>query len=130
MKKRALLSVADKRGLLEFARGLTKVGFELIATGGTRTVLEENGIASTPAESVTGFPECFGGRVKTMHPAITGGILFRRDNAEDLKEVEKLGIEPIDLIAINLYPFEQTVAKADAKRSTTCVTRKPMRKRK
>lgn len=111
MAKRALLSVSDKTGIVEFARGLHALGWELLSTGGTQKALAEAGLAVTPVEDVTGFPECFGGRVKTMHPKITGGILMRRNHADDAKEAEKNDIEAIDLVVINLYPFETTAKK-------------------
>jgi phosphoribosylaminoimidazolecarboxamide formyltransferase/IMP cyclohydrolase len=113
---RALLSVSDKSGLVEFAKALTKQGWELLSTGGTQKALMEGGIAVTPVEEVTAFPECFGGRVKTMHPKIMGGILMRRDNPSDVEEARKQGIEPIDLVVVNLYPFEEAV-KRNAKGS-------------
>ncbi|MEK7591620.1 MAG: bifunctional phosphoribosylaminoimidazolecarboxamide formyltransferase/IMP cyclohydrolase [Patescibacteria group bacterium] len=116
MPKRALLSVADKRGLLPFAKGLAKAGFEMIATGGTLKALRDEGISAISVEEITGVPEMLGGRVKTMHPKITGGILLRRDHPKDLEEAKKHGIEPIDLVAINLYPFEETIAKASVTR--------------
>ena len=108
--KRALLSVSNKEGLVEFARGLAELGVELIATGGTARALREAGLAVHPIEAVTGFPEILGGRVKTLHPAVHGGILARRDEAH-LAELEAQGIAPIDLVAVNLYPFAETVAK-------------------
>jgi len=108
MIKRALLSVADKRGLLAFAQGLQKLGVTMLATGGTEKMLKEAGIPVTSIESVTAFPEMFSGRVKTMHPKIMGGILFRRDDPAHVKDAKKHGIEPIDLIVVNLYPFEET----------------------
>jgi len=108
MPKRALLSVSDKTGIEDFATRLVAQGYEIISTGGTEKVLEETGIAVTAVEDVTQFPECFSGRVKTMHPLILGGILFRRGDAEHEKEVKELQIQPIDLVAINLYPFEET----------------------
>ena len=108
--KRALLSVSNKEGLVEFARGLAELGVELIATGGTARALREAGLAVHPIEAVTGFPEILGGRVKTLHPAVHGGILARRDQAH-LAELEAQGIAPIDLVAVNLYPFAETVAK-------------------
>ncbi len=111
MPRRALLSVSDKTGLLPLARQLTESGFELLSTGGTMKALKDAGIAVRGVEEVTGFPECFGGRVKTMHPMIMGGVLFRRDNADDVKEAKKHGIDPIDLVCVNLYPFEETVKK-------------------
>ncbi len=86
MGKRALLSVSEKTGIEPFARRLTELGYEILSTGGTQKALMAAKIPVTPVETVTNFPECFGGRVKTMHPAIMGGILFRRDNADDVKE--------------------------------------------
>src|SRR5476651_875869 len=93
MPKRALLSVSDKTGLVDFAKSLTAAGYELISTG------------------VTGFPEMLDGRVKTLHPKVHGGLLFLRDNEEHRAQAAKHGIEPIDLVVVNLYPFEQTIAK-------------------
>lgn len=116
MHKRAILSVADKRGLLPFAKGLTKADFEIIATGGTQRALMEAGIAAIPMEDVTGVSEMLGGRVKTMHPKIVGGVLLRRDHPKDMEEAKRYGIAPIDLVAVNLYPFEETIAKASVTR--------------
>mgnify|MGYP005838507049 CR=1 FL=1 len=110
MLKRALLSVADKTGLVPFAQGLAALGWTLISTGGTAKALSAAGLAVQTVESVTGFPEILDGRVKTLHPAIHGGILARREPAH-LAELERHGIELIDLVAVNLYPFEATVAK-------------------
>jgi phosphoribosylaminoimidazolecarboxamide formyltransferase/IMP cyclohydrolase len=104
---RALLSVSDKTGLLDFARGLARLGFELVSTGGTARVLEAAGLAVTPVERLTGFPEVLGGRVKTLHPHVHAGVLAR---ADQLDELGALGIEPFDLVAVNLYPFERAVA--------------------
>ncbi len=115
--KRALLSVSDKAGITDFARGLVGAGYQIISTGGTLTHLTKEGIDVTSVEDITKFPECFGGRVKTMHPLIMGGILFRRENADDVKEAKKLGIEPIDIVVVNLYPFKKTAedpSKTDA----------------
>ena len=108
---RALLSVSDKTGIIEFAQRFTKCGWEILSTGGTQKALKDAGMDVTPVEEVTEFPECFGGRVKTMHPKIVGGILMRRDNPSDLNESKKQGIEPIDLVVVNLYPFEETLKK-------------------
>lgn len=109
MIQRALLSVSDKRGLAEFARGLAGLGVEILSTGGTASLLAEAGVQVVPVSQVTGFPEILGGRVKTLHPMIHGGILARRDNPSHLKQLEELGIGPIDLVAVNLYPFRRTV---------------------
>ena len=111
MSKRALLSVSDKSGITEFARTLTELGYEILSTGGTQRALEKAKIPVTAVEDVTQFPECFGGRVKTMHPAIMGGILFRREDAGDTKEAEEHQIGAIDMVVVNLYPFEETYAK-------------------
>ncbi len=108
--KRALLSVSNKEGLVEFARELAELGVELIATGGTARALGEAGLAVRPIEDVTGFPEILDGRVKTLHPAVHGGILARRDQAH-LAELQAQGIAPIDLVAVNLYPFEAVAAR-------------------
>jgi len=108
--KRALLSVSNKQGLVGFAQGLAELGVELIATGGTARALREAGLAVRPIEDVTGFPEILDGRVKTLHPAVHGGILARRNKAH-LAELQAQGIAPIDLVAVNLYPFAETVAR-------------------
>ena len=113
MSKLALLSVADKSGLVDLARGLTDCGFGLISTGGTAKALGQAGLPVREVSDVTGFPEMLGGRVKTLHPAVHGGILNRR-TPEDLAELAAHGIEPIDLVVVNLYPFEATVARRDA----------------
>jgi len=111
MKKRALLSVSDKRGIVDFGRALVDLGFEIISSSGTAKVLRENGIPVIEVSRITGFPEIMGGRVKTLHPKIHGALLAVRDNEEYMKQLEELGIQPIDIVAINLYPFEETVKK-------------------
>jgi phosphoribosylaminoimidazolecarboxamide formyltransferase/IMP cyclohydrolase len=103
---RALISVYEKAGLVPFARGLADLGFELVASGGTASVLEDSGLRVTRVETVTGFPELLGGRVKTLHPLVHAGILARRDVAEDMAALAEHGIEPFDLVCVNLYPFE------------------------
>ncbi|MBN2417665.1 bifunctional phosphoribosylaminoimidazolecarboxamide formyltransferase/IMP cyclohydrolase [bacterium] len=114
MKKgRALLSVSNKTGIVAFAGELASLGYEILSTGGTARLLQENGIAVVPVESVTGFPEMMGGRVKTLHPAIHGALLGRREHEGDRREAEVQGIEWIDIVAVNLYPFERTVAAPD-----------------
>jgi phosphoribosylaminoimidazolecarboxamide formyltransferase/IMP cyclohydrolase len=110
---RALLSVSDKRGIVEFARELAALGWEIVSTGGTARALAAAGIAVTPVERVTGFPEMMDGRVKTLHPAVHAGLLARRNVTADLMALERHGIAPIDLVAVNLYPFRETVARAD-----------------
>ena len=106
--QRALLSVSDKTGLLDFARGLAAMGIELLSTGGTAAALREAGLAVTDVSAFTGHPEILDGRVKTLHPKVHGGILQRRDNPADRETCRKLGIPPIDLVCVNLYPFEQS----------------------
>ncbi len=113
MKKRALLSVSNKNSLAPFAQSLTELGFELLSTGGTARSLREAGIAVTDVADVTGFPEMMDGRVKTLHPAIHGGLLARRDLPAHLEAIASQNIAPIDLVCVNLYPFEATVAKPD-----------------
>jgi phosphoribosylaminoimidazolecarboxamide formyltransferase/IMP cyclohydrolase len=110
---RALLSVSDKTGLIEFGRALEQLGVELISTGGTHKALEDAGIKVTGISEVTGFPECLDGRVKTLHPAVHGGILARRDLESHMNQLKELGIETIDIVAINLYPFKDTIRKPD-----------------
>jgi phosphoribosylaminoimidazolecarboxamide formyltransferase/IMP cyclohydrolase len=110
---RALLSVSDKRGVVEFARGLTTLGWEIVSTGGTAEVLRREHIAATPIEQVTGFPEMMDGRVKTLHPSVHGALLARRSHAGDTAALAAHGITPIDLVAVNLYPFRETVARPD-----------------
>ncbi|MAE65934.1 MAG: bifunctional phosphoribosylaminoimidazolecarboxamide formyltransferase/inosine monophosphate cyclohydrolase [Phycisphaeraceae bacterium] len=111
--KRALISVSDKTDLVPFARRLVRHGVQLISTGGTAAAIEEAGIEVTPVDQVTGFPEMMDGRVKTLHPAIHGGLLGLRDDEKHVTAMREHGIEPIDLVCVNLYPFEQTVARED-----------------
>jgi phosphoribosylaminoimidazolecarboxamide formyltransferase/IMP cyclohydrolase len=111
--RRALLSVSDKAGLIDFGRGLSELGVELIASGGTAGALREAGLAVIDVAELTGSPEMLGGRVKTLHPRIHGGILARRDHEGDQRDLEQQQIGTIDLVAVNLYPFEATVANPD-----------------
>lgn len=111
MSKRALVSVSDKTGLVCFVKGLQDLGWEIIATGGTRKVLEENGIQTIGISDVTGFPEICDGRVKTLHPKVHGGILARRDIPEHMQTLKENGIQTIELVCVNLYPFRETIAK-------------------
>lgn len=111
--KRALFSVSDKTGLVEFAKGLVALGWEIIATGGTKRVLDENGVKTIGISEVTGFPEICDGRVKTLHPKVHGALLARRDDPNHLKALADNGIEFIDLVCVNLYPFRETIAKKD-----------------
>jgi phosphoribosylaminoimidazolecarboxamide formyltransferase/IMP cyclohydrolase len=113
MTKRALLSVSDKTGLVDFAQTLAKAGYELISTGGTAKALRDAGLAVADISDITGFPEMLDGRVKTLHPKVHGGLLFLRDNEEHRKQAAAHDIAPIDLVVVNLYPFEQTIAKPD-----------------
>ena len=112
---RALISVSDKRGVAQFAKGLEAMGWEIVSTGGTAHVIGQAGVAVLSIESVTGFPEMMDGRVKTLHPAVHGGILARRDVRAHMKALEEHGIVPIDLVAVNLYPFQETVGRPDVK---------------
>ena len=110
---RALISVSDKRGVAGFARDLAQLGWEIVSTGGTAEALRREGIAVISIDEVTGFPEMMDGRVKTLHPKVHGGLLARRDHPADLEAMKKHGITAIDLVAVNLYPFRETVAKPD-----------------
>src|SRR6267142_31618 len=109
---RALLSVSDKRGIVDLGRGLASRGYELVSTGGTARTLAAAGLTVTNVSDVTGFPEMLDGRVKTLHPKLHGGILARRDVPEHLAALDKHGIPAIDLVVVALYPFERTVAKS------------------
>ncbi len=111
--QRALISVSDKTGILEFALELQKSGVEILSTGGTADLLRKGGVPVIQVSDYTGFPEMMDGRIKTLHPRVHGGILARRDVPEHVKAMEDHGIRPIDLVVINLYPFEQTVARKD-----------------
>lgn len=113
MIKRAVLSVYDKEGISEFAAALVRHGTEIISTGGTFHTLRDAGIPVTYISDVTGFPEILDGRVKTLHPKIHGGILARRARASDRDDLERIGAKAIDLVAVNLYPFEATIEKPD-----------------
>ncbi|MBU8568409.1 bifunctional phosphoribosylaminoimidazolecarboxamide formyltransferase/IMP cyclohydrolase [Virgibacillus pantothenticus] len=114
MKKRALISVYDKQGITSFAEKLVEAGYEIISTGGTLHTLQEAGIPALAVEDITTFPEILGGRVKTLHPMIHGGLLAKRDNSEHLQQLQVNDITPIDLVVVNLYPFKETVTKEAA----------------
>ncbi len=107
--KRALVSVTNKEGIIEFCQGLTRLDFEIVSTGGTLHKLQEAGIEAIAIDDVTGFPEILDGRVKTLHPMVHGGLLYRRDVKEHCETVEKMGIHPIDLVCVNLYEFEKAL---------------------
>src|SRR6185295_1890023 len=107
--RRALISVSDKTGIIDFARALKAFDVEIISTGGTAKALRDAGLEVRDVSDVTGFPEMMDGRVKTLHPKIHGGLLGLRDNAEHQAAMREHGIEPIDLVVVNLYPFEQTI---------------------
>jgi phosphoribosylaminoimidazolecarboxamide formyltransferase / IMP cyclohydrolase len=112
--RRALLSVSDKSGIVELAQGLAELGVELVSTGGTSRTLADAGVAVRAIEDLTGFPEMMDGRVKTLNSRLYAGLLARRDRDEDLRAADEQGIEQVDLVCVNLYPFEQTVARGDA----------------
>ena len=109
--QRALLSVTDKTGLVDFARRLSALGVELVSTGGTARLLREAGLKVREVSELTGFPEMLDGRVKTLHPRVHGGILHVRSNPEHRRAIAEQNIEPIDMVVVNLYAFEQTAGK-------------------
>ena len=109
--RRALLSVSDKRGIVDFARDLAALGVEIVSTGGTASELSEAGVAVRTIQDFTGFPEIMDGRVKTLHPKLYAGLLAVRDDAEHVRQAAEQGIEYVDLVCVNLYPFERTVAR-------------------
>jgi phosphoribosylaminoimidazolecarboxamide formyltransferase/IMP cyclohydrolase len=109
--ERALISVSDKTGVVEFAKALAKMGVEIISTGGTAKALSEAGVEVIGISDITGFPEMMEGRVKTLHPAVHGALLADRSKADHMRQIEDMGIKPIDLVAVNLYPFARTIAK-------------------
>jgi phosphoribosylaminoimidazolecarboxamide formyltransferase/IMP cyclohydrolase len=112
-KKRALISVSNKSGITEFAKELVSLGFEIISTGGTKKVLQEQGVPVRGVSDVTGFPEILGGRVKTLNPYVHGGLLAKPDDEEHKRQLEEHGIQPIQLVCVNLYPFQATIEKPD-----------------
>src|SRR6185369_15622509 len=109
--RRALISVSDKTGVADFAKTLADLGVEIISTGGTAKALRDSGLKVIDVSDVTGFPEMMDGRVKTLHPKIHGAFLALRDNDEHLASMKEHEIEPIDMVVVNLYPFEETIAK-------------------
>ena len=111
--KRALLSVSDKRGIVEFGKELAAMGVDIISTGGTMKALRDAGVPVTAVQDVTSFPEMMDGRVKTLHPKIHGAILAMRDHESHVQAMKDHGITPIDLVVVNLYPFRETIAKPD-----------------
>src|SRR5438270_7514270 len=110
---RALISVSNKKGVAAFARALEKQGIDIISTGGTAELLRKEGVPVREISSFTGYPEVLEGRVKTLHPRVHGGLLYRRGNPTHEAEARECGFEPIDLVVVNLYPFEKTIAKPD-----------------
>ena len=114
--QRALISVSDKTGLVDFAKRIARLGIEILSTGGTATVLREAGLEVTEVSRHTGFPEMLGGRIKTLHPKIHGGLLYLRDDPDQVAAVREHDIPPIDLLVVNLYPFQQTAARSDVTR--------------
>jgi len=111
MSKRALISVSKKDGIIDFAKQLDELGYEILSTGGTYKLLSDNGINAVKVSDITDFPEILDGRVKTLHPKIHGGLLAIRDDENHMKQLNENGIEPIDIVAVNLYPFKETILK-------------------
>jgi phosphoribosylaminoimidazolecarboxamide formyltransferase/IMP cyclohydrolase len=109
--KKALISVSNKEGVVEFANALTSMGVEILSTGGTAKALRDAGISVKEVSEYTGFPEMLDGRLKTLHPKIHGGLLSRRNNPKDMEEIQKHGIDTIDMVVVNLYPFEETISR-------------------
>ena len=111
--QRALISVSDKTGLIPFAKRLNSLGVEILSTGGTAKAISDEGIPVIEISDYTGAPEMFDGRLKTIHPKVHGGLLFRRDHPDDPDQAKNNDIPPIDLLVVNLYPFEKTIARDD-----------------
>ncbi len=109
--KRAIISVSNKKGVIEFAKALHSLGVEILSTGGTAKAMRDAGVKVKDVSDYTGFPEMLDGRLKTLHPKVHGGLLARRDNPKDMEDIKEYGIELIDMIVVNLYPFEETIAK-------------------
>lgn len=109
--KRAIISVSNKKGVIEFAKSLHSLGVEILSTGGTAKAMRDAGVKVKDVSDYTGFPEMLDGRLKTLHPKVHGGLLARRDNPKDMEDIKEYGIELIDMIVVNLYPFEETIAK-------------------
>jgi phosphoribosylaminoimidazolecarboxamide formyltransferase/IMP cyclohydrolase len=109
--KKALISVSNKKDIVEFAKALTRMDVEILSTGGTAKALKDAGVSVKEVSEYTGFPEMLDGRVKTLHPKIHGGLLSRRDKPEDMEEIKKHGIDTIDMVVVNLYPFKETISK-------------------
>ena len=110
---RALISVSDKTGIVEFATKLNELGMKIVSTGGTYNKLKEAGLPVIGISEVTGFPECLDGRVKTLHPNIRAGLLAMRSNPEHMAQIKELNVDLIDIVVVNLYPFKQTIMKPD-----------------
>lgn len=113
MIKRVLISVSNKQGIVEFSKEISAMGVEILSTGGTAKALKHEGIKVIEVSDYTGFPEMLDGRLKTLHPKIHGGLLARRGNPKDMQDIKKHSIFPIDMLVVNLYPFEQTISKLD-----------------
>ncbi|MCG7844242.1 MAG: bifunctional phosphoribosylaminoimidazolecarboxamide formyltransferase/IMP cyclohydrolase, partial [Methanomassiliicoccales archaeon] len=109
--ERAVVSVSDKDGIVDFCKGLNEIGVEIISTGGTAKLLASNGLKVVNISDYTGSPEMMDGRVKTLHPSIFAGLLARRDSVEHMRQLKEAGLKPIDMVIVNLYPFKQTVLK-------------------
>src|SRR5690625_520818 len=114
MKKRALISVSNKENAVSFAKGLISLGYEIISTGGTLQLLQNEGVEAKNVDQITGFPEILEGRVKTLHPNIHGGLLAKRNNEDHMNQLKERNIDAIDLVVVNLYPFKETLAKPNA----------------
>lgn len=113
--KRAIISVSNKKGVIEFAKALHSLGVEILSTGGTAKAMRDAGVKVKDVSDYTGFPEMLDGRLKTLHPKVHGGLLARRDKPKDMEDIKEYGIELIDMIVVNLYPFEETIAKPNVK---------------